>query len=200
MSFGTPSKVEVKYDAKEVQSMLDLLKAAPFPDKAPIDAEPWKLGIDYDYLKDLKAQFESKWKWESLEKRITRYDNFLVHYDNGVDSLDLHYLYAKSTRPDAIPLILLHGWPGTSVTIIFLSFIHSLRRGLSATGTFFDFHKVIEPLANPPDASLPALVVSHACQLYLFTLDLASQIPCSRTVYPRIFPFYPSKARWVQPL
>lgn len=112
MLFGAPSKINVKYDAADVQNMIALLKAAPFPDKAPLDAEPWKLGIDYGYLKELVSRFETSWSWSALEKRIAQYDNYLVHYENGGDSLDLHYMYVRSARSDAIPLILLHGWPG----------------------------------------------------------------------------------------
>lgn len=112
MAFGPPKKIEVKYDAADIQNMISLLKAAPFPDKASLDAEPWKLGIEYGYLKELVSRFETSWSWSSLEKQIAQYDNYLVHYENGADSLDLHYIYVRSSRSDAIPLFLLHGWPG----------------------------------------------------------------------------------------
>ena len=118
MPFLTPKQIEIKYEDAVVQNMLDLLRAAPFPDNVALDTEPWKLGIDYSYLKSLKTKFETEWSWSSLEKRIARYENHLVHYDNGVDVLDLHYVYAKSARKDAIPLILQHGWPGMCITLI----------------------------------------------------------------------------------
>ncbi|KAH8107521.1 alpha/beta-hydrolase [Phellopilus nigrolimitatus] len=138
MTFGIPKSVEVKYDLAVVQNMLTLLKAAPFPDRAPIDAAtPWELGIDYAYLKSLKTRFETEWDYSALEKKIGRFDNYLVHYEHEGDSLDLHYVHVKSPRSDAIPIILLHGWPGT----------------------FFDFHKVVEPLVNPPNNNLPAFHV-----------------------------------------
>ena len=95
--------------------MIKMLKAAPFPSQAPLDAEkPWSLGIDFDYLKMLKATMETKWKWEDTEAKIGKYDNFLVDYksEDGVDEMTLHFVHAKSKRPDAIPLALMHGWPG----------------------------------------------------------------------------------------
>ncbi|KAL5505042.1 hypothetical protein ACEPAH_7705 [Sanghuangporus vaninii] len=128
MAFGVPRRIEVNYDEQTVQNMLTLLKVAPLPDKAPVDAaEPWKLGMQIDYLKKLKTMFLTEWKWDSLRKKIANFDNFLVHYEHDEDAFDLHYLHVKSQRSDAVPLILCHGWPGT----------------------FFDFHKVIEPLVNP---------------------------------------------------
>ena len=60
MSFGTPRPIEVKYDAEIVKNMLALLKASPFPDKPPIDCDtPWKLGIDYEYLKKCPGTYIS---------------------------------------------------------------------------------------------------------------------------------------------
>ena len=114
MGFGSPNRIDVKYDATTVQNMLELLKASPFPDRAPIDADtPWKLGIEYEYLKNLRNTFLNEWKWESLEKEIGKFNNYLIHYEHEGDVLDLHYIHVKSSRSDAIPLILLHGWPGT---------------------------------------------------------------------------------------
>ncbi|OCB86967.1 alpha/beta-hydrolase [Sanghuangporus baumii] len=93
--------------------MLSLLQDSPFPDKSPIDANaPWKLGMDVEYLKKLKHMFLTEWSWSSLEKKIAQYDNFVVHYEHGGDALDLHFVHVRSPRSDAIPLMLLHGWPG----------------------------------------------------------------------------------------
>ncbi|EJD04936.1 alpha/beta-hydrolase [Fomitiporia mediterranea MF3/22] len=131
--------------------MLSLLQAAPFPDKAPIDANtPWQLGIEYDYLKKLKHMFETEWSWKALEKNVAKFQHYLVQYEKDGDALDLHYVHVKSPRSDAIPLILLHGWPGT----------------------FFDFHKVVEPLTNPPSSDLPAfhVVVPSIPGYFLSTL------------------------------
>ncbi|EJD04935.1 alpha/beta-hydrolase [Fomitiporia mediterranea MF3/22] len=138
MVFGSPERLQVKYDDPVVANMLSLLQAAPIPAKAPIDATtPWELGIEYECLKKLKHMFQNEWSWKALEEKIAMFDHFLVHYENDGDTLDLHYIHVKSPRSDAIPLILLHGWPST----------------------FFDFHKVIEPLTNPPSPDLPAFHV-----------------------------------------
>lgn len=151
MAFGTPKRIDIRYGAEIVQNMLSLLESAPFPDRAPIDADtPWKLGIEYEYLKNLRETLLTQWSWESLESEIEKFDNYLVHYEDEGDVLDLHFVHVRSSRSDAIPLILLHGWPGT----------------------FFDFHKVIEPLTNPPSSHLPAfhVVVPSLPGYFLSTL------------------------------
>lgn len=158
MPFTNIQKISIQYDTSAVQNMLSMLKAAPFPSRAPLDAaQPWSLGIDYEYLKMLKTTMETKWKWEDLEMRVNKYENYLVDYksDDGVDDLQLHFVHAKSKRQDAIPLILLHGWPG-KLLVTFRFVVYLSWYSICAQGTFFDFHKVIEPLTNPPSADLPA--------------------------------------------
>ena len=74
---------------------------------------------------------------------------------------DLHFIHARSERTDAIPLILLHGWPGeyrgnTSKCVV--------QYLIDFLGTFFDFHKVIEPLINPPDGQIAYVLHILLCQ------------------------------------
>ncbi|KAL5532422.1 hypothetical protein ACEPAF_5992 [Sanghuangporus sanghuang] len=157
MMLSAPKRIDTAFSDAAVKGMLALLKASPFPEKAPIDSsQPWKLGIDYDYLKKLKNIFETEWSWESLQKRIAKFDHYLVHCERDGDGFDLHYIHAKSPRSDAIPLILLHGWPGT----------------------FFDFHRIIEPLTNPGKPDLPAfhVVVPSLPGYFLSTLPRRSNM------------------------
>ena len=118
--FGEPKQIDINFSDDAVQNMLTLLKMAPFPDKPPIDCDdPWKLGINYSYLKDLKIKFETEWTWKSLANKLAKYNNYLVHYQNDEgDELDLHFVHIKSSHDDAIPLILLHGWPGIHIICI----------------------------------------------------------------------------------
>ena len=84
MTFGTPQRLKIKYDAKEVENMKTLLKLSAFPDRPPIpSANPWELGIDYSYLKALREQFITTWSWENLEKKINEFENFTIHFEDG---------------------------------------------------------------------------------------------------------------------
>jgi pimeloyl-ACP methyl ester carboxylesterase len=55
----------------------------------------------------------------------------------GFGVLRIHFLWQRSLRRDAVPLLMVHGWPGS----------------------FLEFSKVLEPLANPPNAETPAFHV-----------------------------------------
>lgn len=94
------------------------MKSAILPAQAPVDIkDPWELGIDLQYLKSLKSSFEDDWSWNELSDKIHAYPNFLVHFEDEKDALDLHFVHARSSRADAIPLLLLHGWPGEYFTL-----------------------------------------------------------------------------------
>ena len=69
--------------------------------------------VFHESIERLKNMFQNEWSWKALEGKIAKFDHFLVHYENGGDALDLHYIHVKSPRSDAIPLILLHDWPST---------------------------------------------------------------------------------------
>ena len=113
MSFGEAEKIRITFDEDTVQRMKTLCQLSSLPETPPITTSmPWSLGIDLLYLRQLKDQLVEKWSWDELEKKINRFDNFLVQYQNGQDSLVVHFIHVKSPRSNAVPLMLLHGWPG----------------------------------------------------------------------------------------
>jgi hypothetical protein len=113
MSFATLRRISIHYEQAAVENMITMLEHAFLPQQAPVDPKsPWNLGIDYDYLRSLKLKFETEWNWNRLQAEINSFDHFLADYENGPDKLQLHFVHKKSDRVDAIPLLMLHGWPG----------------------------------------------------------------------------------------
>ncbi|KAF8514096.1 alpha/beta-hydrolase [Hysterangium stoloniferum] len=130
------TSIQVHFDPKLSGSLKTLLKLTDLPSSPPISgAVPWKLGIHLPWLAKLKQIFESDhWDVGELTRRINAWPNYVVRLkatekEGELETIDLHFVHVKSPRTAAIPLMLLHGWPGT----------------------FWDFHKVIEPLTNPPE-------------------------------------------------
>ena len=119
MSFGEAEKIRITFDEDTIQRMKTLCQLSSLPETPPITTSiPWSLGIDLLYLRQLKDQLVEKWSWDELEKKINRFDNFLVQYRNGQDRLVVHYVHVKSPRSNAVPLMLLHGWPGMIIKTI----------------------------------------------------------------------------------
>ena len=74
----------------------------------PPHVNDWIDGTSYDYMRDLAAYWETKFDWREQEKLL----NTLPQFRTAVSGLKVHLFHLRSERPNAIPLLLCHGWPG----------------------------------------------------------------------------------------
>ena len=66
-------------------------------------------GISYENLSYILNYWKNKFSWENEEKKLNQYDQFKIK----IDDIDIHFLHIKSSQKDAVPLMLIHGWPGS---------------------------------------------------------------------------------------
>jgi len=85
------------------------LAQARFADEFP-DAG-WDYGTNLAYLKTLVEYWRDKYDWRAQEKRLNTYDQFKTN----IDGVDIHFIHQRSKNPNAIPLLLLNGWPSSIV-------------------------------------------------------------------------------------
>ena len=115
------------------------LAATRFPDH--FDGVGWEMGVDLPYIKELVEYWRTEFDWRAVEERLNRHP----HCTTTIDGQNIHFMHVRSERPDALPLLLLHGWPGS--VIEFLGVIDRLV-GPSGYGTDArqPFHLVIPSL------------------------------------------------------
>ncbi|MFI6286026.1 epoxide hydrolase N-terminal domain-containing protein [Streptomyces sp. NPDC051018] len=65
------------------------------------------LGVPVDRVRQLVRYWRDGYDWRAWERRINSHPQFMTE----LDGLDVHFLHIRSPRPDALPLILTHGWP-----------------------------------------------------------------------------------------
>lgn len=98
------------------QSDLDDLRArltnTRWPSQLPGDG--WNRGVPVDYLKDLAEYWRDGYDWRAHEARLNEFPQFITE----IDGLDVHFLHVRSPHPDALPLILTHGWPNSFVEFV----------------------------------------------------------------------------------
>jgi pimeloyl-ACP methyl ester carboxylesterase len=92
-----------------------------FPDEIP--GSNWDYGTNLQYLKELVAYWRDKFDWRAAERRLNQLDQ----YTTRIDGLTVHFVHQRSKTPNAFPIVMTHGWPGS----------------------FFEFSKVIGPLTDP---------------------------------------------------
>lgn len=69
----------------------------------------WEYGTDKAYLQGLVAYWRDGFDWRAQEARLNRFNHFKV----AVQGHDLHFIHQRSSNTDAIPLMIVHGWPGS---------------------------------------------------------------------------------------
>jgi microsomal epoxide hydrolase len=77
-------------------------------------------GISRDWLAETKAYWETKYDWRKTEDRINGYPNFTVPVQDAETgfTFDIHFLALFSKKTDAVPVLLLHGWPGSPLEFL----------------------------------------------------------------------------------
>jgi pimeloyl-ACP methyl ester carboxylesterase len=74
----------------------------------------WEQGTERDYFVELQTYWRESYDWRQVEHRLNSYPQYLT----SVEGTRLHVLHARSTNPDAIPLLITHGWPGSVVEFL----------------------------------------------------------------------------------
>ena len=78
-----------------------------FPDE--ILNSDWDYGTNMVYLKELVEYWRHEFDWRAQERRLNEFDQFTTN----IDGLDVHFIHQRSTHEDAMPLLLLNGWPSS---------------------------------------------------------------------------------------
>jgi pimeloyl-ACP methyl ester carboxylesterase len=71
----------------------------------------WSRGVPVDYLKGLAEYWRTGYDWRTAEAALNEYPQFTT----TIDGANIHFLHVRSPEPDALPLMLIHGWPGSII-------------------------------------------------------------------------------------
>ena len=69
----------------------------------------WQLGVSQPYLRELCDYWQTRFDWRAQEEQLNAFDQHLIE----VDGQPIHVVHARSEHSDALPLLLIHGWPGS---------------------------------------------------------------------------------------
>lgn len=91
----------------------------------------WDRGQPVSLIRQLAEQWLDDFDWRAQEAKLNRFPQFTTE----IDGQTIHFVHVKSAKPDALPLILTHGWPST----------------------FTEYLRLIEPLTASYDLVIPSL-------------------------------------------
>ncbi|KAK5732448.1 hypothetical protein LTR17_010504 [Elasticomyces elasticus] len=155
LSLASPSAThrdQPKYDVRPfridldhgVPRMLDLVREARLPGRPEYPSLGNSAGIDLDVLKGLREEWLNSFDWPKEQASMNEL----------IEGLKIHFIHEKAADPNAIPLILAHGWPGS-----FLEFAPIIRnltqQANTSTNKSTSFNVVVPSLPGFAFSSLP---------------------------------------------
>lgn len=96
----------------EIDDLHLRLDRARWPEKEPVS--DWSQGTPLATLRELVEFWRNDYDWRACEARL----NALGQHMTEIDGLDIHFLHVRSSRADAVPLIMTHGWPGSVIEFL----------------------------------------------------------------------------------
>lgn len=121
----------------QLDDLRDRLTRTRWPDELP-DAG-WDYGAPLAYVRELAERWRTGYDWRAHEAELNAYPQFTT----TVDGANVHFLHVRSPEPDAVPLVLTHGWPGSVVE--FLDVIGPLTDPRAHGGDPADAFHVVVP-------------------------------------------------------
>lgn len=105
----------------DLDDLADRLARTRWTDELP--GVGWTYGAPTSYLRGLAEYWRTSYDWRAHEAALNAFPQFTT----TIDGQDVHFLHVRSPEPDALPLILTHGWPGS----------------------FVEMQKIVGPLTDP---------------------------------------------------
>ena len=97
------------------------IAATRWPDRETVNDQ--SQGAQLAKLQELVRYWGTDYDWRKCEARL----NALPQFMTTIDDVDIHFVHVRSSNPNALPVIVTHGWPGSVIEQL----------------------KIIDPLANP---------------------------------------------------
>jgi epoxide hydrolase len=112
----------------QLDDLADRLRRAIWPNELAGVADAY--GVPNERVRALAEHWLERFDWRALEAKLNSYPQFVTE----IEGEDIHFLHIKSSRADAMPVVLSHGWPGSVL----------------------EYLDVIAPLTEPESADTPA--------------------------------------------
>jgi pimeloyl-ACP methyl ester carboxylesterase len=114
---------KIKVPESDIVDLRRRIAATRWPDRETVKDQ--SQGAPLAKLQELMRYWGTDYDWRKVEARL----NGLPQFVTTIDGVDIHFIHVRSKHPNALPLIVSHGWPGSVIEQL----------------------KIIDPLTNPTD-------------------------------------------------
>ncbi len=113
--------LKIQFEPEAVEKLRHRVRSTQWAPERP--ASGWKFGVPGVELRRLAAYWADGFDFLAAQSQL----NQQPHFQATVENFDVHFIHRRGIGPSPLPLVLTHGWPWT----------------------FWDYAKIIEPLADP---------------------------------------------------
>ncbi len=122
---------------RDIDDLKTRLRNVRWPEKeTPSD---WSQGVPLAFMQTICRHWLEQYDWRARERRLNAFPQFVTE----LDGLDIHFIHARSKHADALPLVMTHGWPGS--TVEFMEVIAPLTDPTAHGGSAADAFHVVCP-------------------------------------------------------
>ncbi|HET9350435.1 MAG TPA: epoxide hydrolase, partial [Burkholderiales bacterium] len=102
-----PEPFRLQVPEQAISDLKERLARTRFPDEPPL--EPWQTGTSLAYLKELVDYWRAGFDWRLQEGKLNGFRQYRVE----IGGIPLHFIHEPGRGASPIPLLLMHGWPGS---------------------------------------------------------------------------------------
>jgi epoxide hydrolase len=110
----TPQPFTIEITDAELDDLNRRLDATRWPDPPPDSRTDFMRGVPLAYLQELAAYWRHGFDWRAQESQL----NQIPQFTSEIDGQRIHYLHVRSPEPDALPLLITHGYPSSVVEFL----------------------------------------------------------------------------------
>ena len=113
-TFAATQPFQIKITDGELDDLHRRLDFTRWPDPAPDSRTDFDRGVPLPYLQDLSHYWRHGFDWRSEEARL----NEIPQFTTDIDGQQIHYLHIRSPETNALPLLIIHGYPSSVVEFV----------------------------------------------------------------------------------
>ncbi|KAI4625121.1 uncharacterized protein J4E87_004967 [Alternaria ethzedia] len=112
-----PEPYTISVPDSAIEKLKRKLSDTDFPDELDTP-DQWPYGSPLSDIKRLAKHWETNFSWRDAESKMNELPNYRKKVQvDGFGQIDIHFVYKRSSNPNAIPLLFSHGWPGSFLEV-----------------------------------------------------------------------------------
>jgi pimeloyl-ACP methyl ester carboxylesterase len=108
----TEQRFTISVPDEAIDDLHRRLRQTRWPDT--VTGSGWTYGLDLAWMKSIADYWLNQYDWRAQQRALNEHP----HYVAVIDGFRIHYLHFRSTHPNAVPLIITHGWPGSFLELL----------------------------------------------------------------------------------